>query len=107
MARLFGNLIVLWAVLLMPFGMAPAVASPDHHQAATSMPMQHCPEQSSPNAAHGGFAECTMACAAALPAGDAGPTKRMIILCAPEPLLTVKRLGSLHPDIATPPPKRS
>ena len=64
------NFLTLVAVLLMPFGMtaAPAAAaSAEHHSPAM---MQHCPEQAPKHGGKAGFVECTMACAAALPAFD-------------------------------------
>ena len=101
------KLVLLFAVLLMPLGMQPAAAAPATHHDMASMPMGHCPDQGSHHDMKGGIAECTMACAGALPATE---------LSAREPLLTVRepvqpaaapRLSGLHPDIATPPPKRS
>jgi hypothetical protein len=94
-------------VLMMPFGMVPAAANNSHHSMAAGMPMGHCPDPGSGHDAKQGVSECTMACAAALPAsvrGDGGP---LLIIC--EPILpgTADRLNGLHPETATPPPKRS
>jgi hypothetical protein len=100
------KLLALLAVMLLPFGMAPAAASATHQQMA-SMPMQHCPEQGSGRQPKTAFAVCTMACSAALPALDR---------CEAQPVPTTservrpplaQQLSNLHPDIATPPPKRS
>lgn len=100
------KLLALLAVLLLPFGMAPAAADDTHNQMA-SMPMQHCPEQGSGHQPKTAFDVCTMACSAALPALDR---------CAAQPLpiarervrpALAQHLSDLHPDIATPPPKRS
>jgi hypothetical protein len=99
------TLLALLAVMLMPFGMAPAAATAMHHEMA--MPIQHCPEQGSGHRPKTAFAVCTMACSAALPA---------LHRCVAEPLPIAReqgrpsiaqRLSDLHPDIATPPPKYS
>jgi hypothetical protein len=105
--KLLWKLLALVAVLLMPFGMtaAPAAASGTQHSA--SMPMQHCPEQSPQHEGQAGFVECTMACAAALPA-VAGPAQREpAVARIPELSSAVHHLHGLHPDTATPPPKHS
>src|SRR3954449_1106169 len=100
------RLLVLVAMLMMPFGMSAATAS-THHMPAVGMAMQHCPEQGSKHESKGGFAECTMACAAALPAADVradGP--RLIVIASIVPG-TPHALHGLRPDTATPPPKVS
>jgi hypothetical protein len=100
------RLMSLLAVLVMPLGMSPASATPQHAM-TMDMPMGHCPDQSSHHDMKGGIAECTMACAGALPAAD---------LAVPEPLrigskqvlfAATERLRGLHPETATPPPKLS
>jgi hypothetical protein len=98
--------VVLFAVLLMPFGMQPAAAAPVMHHHA-SMPTQHCPDQDSRHGSKGAFAECTMVCSAALPAADLARDEPSLIVCAPAEAQAVRQLHGLHPDIATPPPKRS
>jgi hypothetical protein len=97
---------LLIAVLLMPFGMAPATAAPQHAM-AMDMPMGHCPDQSPRHDMKGGIAECTMACAGALPAADLADHRPL--LSASEPILfgTADALDGLHPETATPPPKHS
>jgi hypothetical protein len=102
------DLLTLLSVLLLPFGMtaAPAAAM-DHDAASMRMPMQHCPDQSAKHDMMGGIAVCTMACAGALPAADlvvAGPPA--IVCETPQPAAT-QQLAGLHPEAATPPPKRS
>lgn len=97
------RLLVLVAVLLMPFGMAPVAAA--HQPMHTNMGMQHCPDQSSKHPSGGAFAECTMACSAALPAADmvmhAPP-----LVARPSPRRAAQAtLHGLHPEAATPPPK--
>ncbi|HEX6742246.1 MAG TPA: hypothetical protein VF079_10705 [Sphingomicrobium sp.] len=103
--RFAWKLLVLLAVLLMPFGMAPATAKTVHHQAA--MPMQHCPEPAPSRGGKAGLVECTMACSAALPAADAARDGPLPLVCAPDLTDAVPQLHGLHPETATPPPKRS
>ena len=100
------RLFALLAVLLMPFGMQPAAGAPaaGHH---ASMPMQHCPEQAPRHDPKGAFAECTMACSAALPAADRADDRPPLLICAPSEAAAVRIMHGLHPDTATPPPKRS
>jgi hypothetical protein len=99
------KLLVLIGVLLMPFGMvAPAAAAP-HHSAA--MPMQHCPEQAPTHKGKLGFADCTMACAAALPAAEASPADEPPIDRGAQVSAAVRQLHGVQLEIATPPPKRS
>ena len=99
------KLLTLLAVLLMPFGMAPATAA-SHHTPTAGMPMQNCPEGST-HQSKGGFAECTMACAAALPAADAHAGEPLQIITASIAHGAQHALHGLHPDTATPPPKAS
>jgi len=104
MIRLLARMVLLAAVLLMPFGMnAVPAASPQHHSAA--MPMQHCPEQAPAHQPKSGFAECTMACATALPASDAGGAAAFQIAGVPPEAAAIQQLHGLDPDTATPPPK--
>jgi len=98
------KLLALLAVLLMPFAMAP-VAAADSHEHMASMPMQHCPEQPPGNGMKSGFAECTMACAAALPAFDSATEEALPVGCLRSPMTVVHVLHGLHPETATPPPK--
>ncbi|MFL6730449.1 MAG: hypothetical protein ACJ8E3_07950 [Sphingomicrobium sp.] len=102
----FAKLLLLLAVLLMPFGMTPAaVAGPV--SAHTSMPVQHCPEQAPNHGAKAGFTECTMACSAALPPAETRSDQPLLIACAPDLFEALRQLHGLHPETATPPPKRS
>jgi hypothetical protein len=106
MRSAFLRLLAFFAVMLMPFGMvAVPAASPPHHQIA--MPMQHCPEQDSTHHSTGTLANCTMACASALPATDlemagAHPVSES----APRPAL-IAALAGIELEIATPPPRQS
>lgn len=106
MASALIRLFALVAVLMMPFGMQPAHAARtiDH---SASMPMQHCPEQAPRHDPKGAFAECTMACSAALPAADRADDRPPLLICAPSEAAAVRIMHGLHPDTATPPPKRS
>jgi hypothetical protein len=97
---------LLIAVLLMPFGMAPAAAAPKHAM-AMGMPMGHCPDQSPHHDMKGGIAECTMACAGALPAADLADHQPLLITSKPIVFTAAQRLDGLHPETATPPPKHS
>lgn len=100
------RLLALLAVLVMPFGMTPAAAanSPGH---SASMPMQHCPEQGTKHESKAAFAECTMACSAALPAIKAALDEPLSIDRAPDLASVAQVLHGLHPETATPPPKAS
>lgn len=108
MMRLIAKLLLLLAVTLMPFGMAPAGASPNHpHAMSAGMPMRHCPEQGGKDDMRGGFADCTMACSAALPAVDLPQEEHLLIAGPPTVPAASRELHGLHPDTATPPPKAS
>jgi hypothetical protein len=98
-----GKLLILLAVLLMPFGMQPATAAPAAHE--MTMPMEHCPDQAPGHGGKAGFAECTMACSAALPAMDRAADEPLFIVNAPTEPPVVQALDGLHPETATPPPR--
>lgn len=106
MVRLASRLLLLLAVLLLPLGMAPATAAPAQHghAMASSMPMQHCPD---PQKEKPGIAVCAMACAAALPAVGKPLADPTFNVCAPQQPLTAQLLRGLHPETATPPPRRA
>ena len=108
MVRLASKLLILLSVLLMPLGMAPASAASQHSHSAMSMsmPMQHCP-QPGPQQDEPGIADCAMACAAALPALSETAPERPMIVGQPEQPASAQLLHGLHPETATPPPKRS
>ena len=105
-AGVLPRLLLLIAVLLMPLGMtaAPAAAAEHHHRGA-SMPMQHCPEQRTKHHSKAAFAECTMACASALPAVDRVQEPRMAYSSPLVAAVTVHELQGLHPETETPPPR--
>jgi hypothetical protein len=104
MRQLIAKLLLLCAVLLMPFGMAPVPAAPAH-SAMAGLAMRHCPEQGSKHQSKGAFAECTMACASALPAADRVQERPMPYAAPLVTAVSVHVLHGLHPDTATPPPK--
>jgi hypothetical protein len=97
------RLLLLLAVLLMPFGMAAPAAA---HGAGASVVMVHCPEQPLSKGAHRHFAECTMACSAALPATELARDTPRSIVCVPAETAVAQHLHGLDPEIATPPPRR-
>ena len=103
---LMGKLLLLAALLLMPLGMGTAPAAA-HEMPAASMPMQHCPDQPARNDAKPGIPQCMMVCSAALPAADAPTTEPHILVCLPEQPARADVLRGLHPETATPPPRRS
>jgi len=98
------KLMVLLAVLLMPFGMAGAAAVP-HVSTAATMPMG--PDQGDDHGTKSGITECTMACAAALPAIASGTVELPVTDAAPAQSAAPERLDGLHPETATPPPRLS
>jgi hypothetical protein len=103
---MLSRLLALVALLLMPLGMQPAAATtPQAHRMA--MPMGHCPEQAPAPGGKSGFVECTMACAAALPAVETPRAQPRLIICLPIRPEAAQRLDGLTPETATPPPKRS
>jgi len=105
-AAVLTRLFLLLAVLLMPLGMTTAPAAAEHHHGASMpMPMQHCPEQRTKHHSKAAFAECTMACASALPAVDRVEEPRMAYASPLVAAVTVHELQGLHPETATPPPR--
>ena len=102
---LFWKLIALVAVLLMPLGMAGAPAHAQPHQAMAGMTMGHCPDQGARHDMTGGFADCTMACAAALPAVELPEDFVEPATVFPARPGLAARLYGLHPETAKPPPR--
>jgi len=105
--NLLASLLIALAVLLMPLGMNPAAASRPVDHASTSMPMGHCDGDAPKQHGAKGISECTMACAAALPAATPARDAPLLILCVPAEPAAAEILHGLQPDPATPPPKRS
>jgi hypothetical protein len=104
--QMMTRLLTLFAVLLLPLAMAPG-ASAAPAEAHAAMPMEHCPEQAPDHHSKAGFAQCTMACSAALPVAFAPGEQRFVIVCAPSERAAAQMLSGIHPETATPPPKRS
>jgi hypothetical protein len=104
---ILAKLLLLVAVLLMPLGMNPAAAETGGREAMAAMPMGHCDRQAPRHERTHGFAECTMACSAALPAVDAAQDEPPPIVCLPAQPATAHVLDGLHAETATPPPKQS
>jgi hypothetical protein len=102
------QLLALIALMIMPLGMATAPAAAVHHEAmSAAIPMGHCPDQDSSRHSTGALADCTMACAAALPATDlAALDSHPIVKFAPQPAL-IAALSGIELEIATPPPRPS
>ena len=98
------RVLTLIALVLMPFGMGAASAVPVHDAPAAS----HCEDQGSQPAEPSSdqVVDCAMACSMVATAeprtGESVPNHR---LPADRPL--AERGTGLHPDTATPPPKRS
>jgi len=99
------RLALLVAVLLMPLGMSAAPAGAPNHRMAADMAMGHCPDQAPAHDMKGGIADCAMACAGALPAGDAGAGDPPRIVCEPIRFSAAQQLLGVHPETATPPPR--
>jgi len=106
MIRLLAKIALLLSVLMLPFGMgtAAAAAPMTEHHAAMMMPMGHCPEPA-PGHRPTGVAECTMACAAALPALDRPPLTRFRPLERRFTRAALPALTGVVTETATPPPK--
>lgn len=102
---MLARLLLMFAVLVMPLGMAPAAAA--QHEATADMPMGHCPDHSSDHHSKGGISECTMACAAALPAVVSSPADQSLVAREAVGAVFANPLHGVHPETATPPPKLS
>ena len=108
MTAILARIALLLAVLLMPVGMTGASAATAHHATMdmAGMAMGHCSDTGDQRPAHGMPADCTMACASALPAIPASPTKTAAQMPAdfgkPGP---VRALSGTLLEIATPPPR--
>jgi hypothetical protein len=107
MLRRIAQLLLFIAVLLAPLSMTAAPASSATHAMAPGVGTEHCPDQEDGGNGSGGIAECTMACAAALPALPGPLPAPFQTPVALEIALPAAPLSGLHPEIATPPPKRA
>jgi hypothetical protein len=104
---IIARMMLLFSVLLMPLGMAPATGAGHARQVMAAMPMGHCDEGSPKHGMKGGFAECTMACSAALPAAERPNDASPPVGCAPVLPIAAQVLHGIHPETATPPPRHS
>lgn len=101
------RLLTLVALVLMPFGMGAASAVPAYHASVTAT-AGHCdepagqPVKQSPDQA----IDCAMACSM-LATTEARLDDRARSLRVPNARPLADRDAGLHPDTATPPPKRS
>lgn len=102
MREALAKLLLIAAILLMPFGMAAPAAAVEHHAAASAE--SHCPEEGTVDQRHSG-GECTMACASTLPAIDQGGGQLLAPVAAPTLRVLAAPLTGLHPETATPPPR--
>ena len=100
------KLLLMVAVLFMPFGMAAPAAAATHPAAASST-MRHCPDEGTADHHRGGVDACTMACAAALPAIAVTADRLLPLRPVPTPRILAEPLPSLHPETATPPPRHA
>lgn len=107
MRSAFLRLLAFVAVLLMPFGMSAAPAAAAHHQQTGAMAMQHCPDQKSKPHSKGALADCTMACAAALPAAELPQPDTPLAFRVPVEPNAIPSLSGIELEIATPPPRQS
>ena len=99
------KLLALFAMLFMPLGMSSAPAAAPSHAPSASRPAGHCPDQGSGHGSKDRLADCTMACAAALPAIDAPAGEQLLFVSDTGTTTVVEALKGREPDIATPPPK--
>lgn len=99
------RIVIMLAVMLMPFGMAPAAAVSAQPSMAPGMAMRHCPDPAPAHKARAGFAACTMACAGALPAFDLVRAVPILVQDIAMAAVATDGLDGLHPETATPPPK--
>jgi hypothetical protein len=102
--RLFARLVLLIAVLLLPFSMTAAPAAP-HAMSSASMSTSRCPD--APSGHHGkpGIAECTMICSSALAAHESSIEEAPTVISAPPEPVLVRALHGILLETSTPPPK--
>jgi len=105
MREALAKLLLIAAILLMPFGMGAPAAAASHHAPAATSAMRHCPDQAPASGHQGGVSECTMGCAASLPAISDPADQLLLAIAAPGPGAPAERLTGLHPETVTPPPR--
>lgn len=101
------KLLTMMAVLLMPFGMAGASAHSQPHSMMAAMTQTHCPNPTPVHGMAGGLADCAMACAALLPAGQPTQAPAKLFVAEPDRPALALRLHGLRPETEKPPPKLS
>ena len=103
MPRSLLSLLTLFAVLLMPFGMAsaPAIARP-----LPAAGEGHCADHESPAHEPSKQQVQCMGCSA-LPALDPSAAAAELVPQAPRLLAHIQAIAGSEPEIATPPPKLS
>ena len=107
MREALAKLLLIAAILLMPFGMAAPAAAASHHAPAATAAMGHCPDRAPASGHQDGISECTMGCAASLPAISGPADQLLLAIAAPDVGAPVERLTGLHPETVTPPPRIS
>ena len=103
---LIARLLLILSVVLMPLGMAPTEASVSIHSGMAGM-SSHCPDQHPGHGAKGALADCAMACASALPAGEEIRDSLPFFDAQLPDVATIDPLHGIHPEMATPPPRLS
>jgi hypothetical protein len=103
--HMFRAILMLTVLALMPLGMQPAaaMAATERHPAAMA---GHCQDEGQFDTS-ARFAQCTMACAAALPAVEARNSEPPSVAGLPLQALTMKALVGVLLEIDTPPPRLS
>lgn len=107
MSAVILRLLTLAALMLMPFGMGAAGATPVRHAPATAT-AGHCDENGSQTGQTSSdrVLDCAMACSM-MAAGEAPVVEPAPALRLPAGPSLSRRAVGLHPDTATPPPKPS
>jgi hypothetical protein len=103
MREALAKLLLIAAILFMPFGMAAPAAAAEHHAPASAM--SHCPDEGAPDQRDSTSGECTMGCASALPALARSNGPFLAPTAAPSARVLAGPLAGLHPETATPPPR--
>ncbi len=101
------KLLTLLALVLLPFGMGAAGATPAYH-AQEAMSAKHCDEKGGQPAEHSRDEAMDCAVSCSMVAVAEAQVERLPVA---HPMLTApllsERGAGLHPDTATPPPKLS
>lgn len=104
MREALAKILLIAAVLSMPFAMAaPAAAVSNHWPAASAS--AHCSEEGGADRRQSATGECAMTCASALPAADGAAGKPLAPIIAPGLCQLAEPMTGFHPETATPPPR--